>query len=81
MATRNNLYDWVHEALMELGGSGTIVQIAKEIWKSHKEDLQKSGDLFYTWQYDMRWAANKMRKNGVMKSASVSPHGIWELKA
>lgn len=66
MATRADLTDWVHEALRELGGSGSQLDVAKVVWRRHEPDLRGSGDLFYTWQYDIRWAATRLRKRGVM---------------
>jgi hypothetical protein len=79
MATKHDLRDWVHQALSSLSGRGSIPQVAQKIWEAHEKELRSSGDLFYTWQYDMRWAANRLRHSGVMKSASVSPSGVWEL--
>ena len=79
MATKHDLEDWVYEALKSLGGSGRIIEIAKIIWASHEADLKGSGDLFFTWQYDMRWAANRLRRLGKMRAAEVSPNGVWEL--
>lgn len=79
MATKIDLPDWVHAALVEIGGSGTLTEVAKVIWKNHEADLRASGDLFYTWQYDMRWAANKLRHTGRMKAVVASPRGIWQL--
>ena len=38
--------------------------IAKHIWDNHQADLQASGDLFYTWQYAMRWEAQKLQHEG-----------------
>jgi hypothetical protein len=64
MATKYDLQPWVEEALIALGGSGTVVEVAKEIWARHEPDLRSSGDLFYTWQYDMRWAAQVLRDTG-----------------
>jgi len=61
MATKYDLQRWVEEALTSLGGSGTVVEVAREIWLRHEPDLRSSGDLFYTWQYDMRWAAQALR--------------------
>jgi hypothetical protein len=62
MATKYDLQQWVEDALRSLGGSGTVVDVAREIWNEHEEELRDSGDLFYTWQYDMcQWP-------------SVSPH-------
>jgi len=79
MHKKEDLRDWVRAAIADLGGKATIVAIAKEIWSRHQEELRASGDLFYTWQYDMRWAANSLRRRKVLKDVSVSPRGIWEL--
>jgi hypothetical protein len=80
MATREDLQDWVIQALNSFSGSGTIVQVARHIWENHSEDLQSSGDLFYTWQYDMRWAATKLRDKNIILPAEVSQKGQWRLK-
>jgi hypothetical protein len=80
MASKTDLPDWVEKALKELGGSGTIVAIAQIIWRDHESELTSSGDLFFTWHYDMRWAANKLRHQGKMKAAELSPRGVWELR-
>lgn len=80
MATRDDLQDWVVEALKTLGGSGTIVQVAKHIWDNHNSELKVSGDLFYTWQYDMRWAATKLRNSNKLLPAEVSLKGEWRLR-
>ncbi len=81
MATKDDLKTWLVEALEILGGRGTIVAICRTVWDGHAEELTSSGNLFYTWQYDIRWAANRLRREGVMKSAEVSPEGIRELAA
>jgi hypothetical protein len=80
VATKHDLQDWVRSALKELGGSARLVEVSKIIWRNHESDLRISGDLFYTWQYDMRWAANRLRRDGVMKQVEASPFGVWELK-
>ena len=79
MATKHDVTDWVVSALKDLGGRGSLVAVAEKIWKHHESDLRSSGDLFYTWQYDMRWSANVLRRKGIMKAAETSPHGVWEL--
>ena len=50
---KHDLEDLVVEALKALGGSGTIVDVAREIWIHHEAELRSSGDLFFTWQYDI----------------------------
>lgn len=79
MATKLDLQDWVAEALCNLGGSARLIDVAKQIWLKHEIELRASGDLFFTWQYDMRWAANQLRRTHVMRNADDSPTGIWEL--
>lgn len=79
MATKLELQDWVKEALVALGGSGTVVDVAKVVWQRHEADLRSSGDLFFTWQYDMRWAAQELRNSGQAKPAKTVPRGLWVL--
>lgn len=79
MATKHDLEDWVRNALHAHGGRASLVNVARHIWENHEEELRRSRDLFFTWQYDMRWAADMLRRKGVMKSAEISPRGIWEL--
>ena len=71
---------WVVDALREAGGTATIVFVAKYIWENHSDDLRASdNDLFYTWQYDMRWAAQRLRDNGTMAPAQTTRRGEWAL--
>jgi hypothetical protein len=79
MATKGDLQHWVQEALKQAGGSAPLIHVAKDIWRHHERELADSGNLFYTWQYDMRWAAERLRKRGVMKGVAFSPRGTWEL--
>lgn len=80
MPDKHVLRDWVREALSALGGRAKLVEVAKEIWSQHENDLINSHDLFYTWQYDMRWAATELRREGIMKSTQISQEGVWELQ-
>ena len=79
MATKSDLEHWLYDALIALKGRANIIDICTHVWNSHEQELRASGDLFYTWQYDIRWAANRLRKSGKMKAADLSPSGIWEL--
>jgi len=73
------LTKWVVEAIIENGGKADLLQVAKIIWKNHSRELEESADLFYTWQYDYRWAATHLRHKGVLKPAKDSPRGMWEI--
>ena len=61
MIRREILTHWVVEALQELGGKGRLLDVCKTVWAKHKFELESSGDLFFTWQYDIRWAATSLR--------------------
>ncbi len=85
---RNDLPDILYDLIDELGGRACMMDIFKLFWKKHGKDLQESDDIFYTWNYDIRWAATQLRKQGKMKPASTrentrgddsSPKGIWEV--
>jgi len=79
MAAGEYLVPWVRDALRALGGSGTIVDVCKVIWREHERDLRASGDSFYTWQYDVRWAAYSLREAGEARRVEDAPRGVWEL--
>lgn len=79
MASRNDLVDWVIQGVTALGGEAKVSAIAKHIWTNHQPDLERSGELFYTWQYDMRWAANKLRRAGKLASPEAVKRGYWAL--
>lgn len=79
MLHKEDLQRLVKEALESADGSANIVSIAKYIWSRYETELKESGDLFYTWQYDIRWAANELRRKGIIKDAESSQRGIWEL--
>jgi len=80
VATKADLKAWVVEALETLGGSGTVIQVTREVWRRHEHDLQASGDLFFTWQYDIRWAAQQLRDSGVLRPANGRRAGTpWML--
>ena len=77
MSGRDVLKDWVLEALQSLDGKAKVIQIARKIWEQHKGDLDEADKLFYTWQYDMRWAAKVLRDEGKLMPAKDIPRGTW----
>ena len=86
--TRQDLPNLLYETIKSLGGKAVMIDIFREFWKLYSKQIRQSGDLFYTWQYDIRWAATKLRKQNKMKPAStkenpkglnMSPKGIWEI--
>ena len=80
MTYREKLQLWVWQALDELGGRGTVNEVAKNIWVKHETDLKAAGDAFYSWQYDMRWAAQGLRKKGKIDFRKVGKLNEWFIK-
>jgi len=70
MHDKSVLEYWIVEALRKRGGAADLLEVCKTVWADHEHDLRSSGDLFYTWQYDIRWAGLKLRKRGVLAPAS-----------
>lgn len=77
--TKCDLPEILYNAIKSLGGKTNIVDVCKYVWDHYYAVLKESGDLFYSWQYDIRWAATELRKTRRMKSAESSPRGIWEI--
>jgi hypothetical protein len=79
MYSKFDLERWLLEALEKLGGSAYHVRIAELIWAEHESDLRVSGDLLFTWQYDLRWAAQRLRGSGELSPMEGRQDGIWSL--
>jgi hypothetical protein len=77
MITREELKKLIVEALISLEGSGRIIDVCKYIWDNYEDELRKSGDIFYTWQYDVRWAGQALREEGQIHNDSR--RGPWIL--
>lgn len=73
------LKPWVLEALRALGGRGRVIEVARYVWANHEQELRQEGDLLYTWQYDMRWAAQRLRHEGKLKAVNGDRSLPWEL--
>jgi hypothetical protein len=76
VADNADLEGWILEALRDLGGEAPLARIAEHIWNNHEAELRASGDLFYTWQYAMRWAGQRLGNSGRIEKFSRS----WRLK-
>jgi hypothetical protein len=79
MLTKQDLPRLVTESLRRLGGDGTVVGVCKDVWQAHELDLRASGDLFFTWQYDIRWAAQKLRDEGTLQPTKRGAGSLWSL--
>jgi hypothetical protein len=76
MATKEDLAGWVMQAVLKNGGEAKIVAICKSVWDNHEQELKQSGDLFYTWGYDIRWAGQWLRDNDYLVPTGASKRGV-----
>ena len=79
IVTRENMKKWIIECLQERGGSAWPREVSKYVWDSYEAELRDSGDMLYTWQYDIRWAAQQLRNEGTLKPVNRRRDLPWEL--
>jgi len=77
MATKYDLEPWLVAAITDLGGEARIPAVCRHVWEHHESELRASGDFFFTWQYDIRWAAQRLRDQKVLVPDGQAPRGIW----
>lgn len=79
MLNKQDLPRVVLESLKRLGGSGTVLDVCKDVWESNEAELRVSGDIFFTWQYDIRWAAQQLRNDGSLQPTTRGAGSRWRL--
>lgn len=67
MVTREDIKQWIILCLQEGNGSAWPREFSKYSWNNYESELKAYGDVLYTWQYDIRWAAQQLRYNGILK--------------
>ena len=77
MLYRHTLEAWVLEAIAAKGGEATVVEVCRHVWDTHEAELRSAGDLFYTWQYDIRWAAQNLRNTGQLAPTARGRAAKW----
>ena len=82
MSKDDRLKKWVLEAVKSNGGEATLTQVAKHLWDNHEDELRSLGSGFYSWQYDMRWAAQYLRDEGVFapRIPLLAEFGAYKLR-
>jgi hypothetical protein len=80
MKIRKDLCPWIVEALEAMGGKGTITKVKVFILDHHVNELKDSGNLFFTWNDDIFWAATQLRAQGVLKKAKATSKNVWALE-
>lgn len=79
MVTRESFKPWVIAALEDHRKRAHLSLVTKHIWDHHKDEILDSNKMIYTWQYDIRWAANSLRREGKLKEVKKPYDGVWEL--
>jgi hypothetical protein len=75
-AGRPSLTAWLLESLRAHGGAASLIQVARDIQHLHEDELRRSGDLYFTWQHDLRRVAARLRDEGRLAPSS---DGVWRL--
>jgi hypothetical protein len=65
MTTKLDLKEWI-VGLKAHGGCAHPIDVAKYVWVNYQDELQGAGDLFYTWQHEVLWAVDDLRREGRM---------------
>ena len=76
--SKDDLPRLLEDVLKEMNGNGYILDISKKFWIKYKDNITPDNNLFYTWQYDIRWAATELRKNNIMVRPDLEK-GLWTL--
>lgn len=79
LVTRESMKQWIIVCLQERGGKAWPREVSKYVWDSYEVELRNSGDMLYMWQYEIRWAAQKLRDEGVLKPVNGRRDLPWEL--
>jgi hypothetical protein len=77
---RETLVPIVEKAVRHHKGRASHAAVAKYIWDHHEKDLRGSGAFFYKWQYDARWAADELKRRGVLEPTRISGRGVLQLR-
>ena len=75
---RADLKQPVLEALKAKGGSASIAEVCQYVWENYEAGLRASGNYFYTWQYELRWASDELVR--AEKIEKGNPRGRWSLR-
>lgn len=76
---RDDLPDLLYNVLDELGGEATAVEAVACFWTRYDEELRESGNLYYTWEFDLEKAVKDLRRDHRMMEAFYSPEDVWAL--
>ena len=77
----DSLKGWIVSALQHYMGQAHHIDVAKWIWQNKRDELYEMGDMFYIWQYKIRWAATSLRQDKVLLPADECASGTWALRS
>jgi hypothetical protein len=75
MTIRSDLEDWIISAINFHGGKASVTAISKYVWENYEPQIKAYGNALYTWQYDLRWAGEKLKDKGKL----VKQRSGWEI--
>jgi hypothetical protein len=77
--SRKEFSPWVIAALENHSGTANIFQISKYVWDNYHHIISQDSKMLYTWQYELRWAIQNLKKELKIQHKEKSIRGTWEL--
>ena len=69
------------DALKHFKGPTLILDVSKYIWNKYEDDIRKSDEMLYKWQYKLRWAATMLHQKGTITMDKKGTYGLWAIKS
>lgn len=76
--TREELKPMIVKALEAHNGRAAIYKVSEFIWEKYSSKILDDKRMLYTWQYEMRWAAMALQKDGLIELGKFKK-GVWSL--
>src|SRR5690242_5277477 len=76
MTTKYDLDEWIVTSLRARRGRARLVDVCRDDWAEHETELRALGDLSFSWQYDIRWVALRLRDAGLLTRAGDNLLGM-----
>lgn len=77
METTPGMHQWIAEALADDDCGRDALSVSRHVWEHHEQELRDAGDLFWTWQIELRDALAALQEQ--RSAAEAAPRtGPWE---
>ena len=67
------------DALKATNKPTLIVDVSKFIWNKYYDELKANDELFFKWQYQLRWAKDHLKSCGILATKKQGVYSLWYL--